>query len=332
MSRRQPAWHRARGSVQPLSGRIRQWCSCVGLPLRRMPGMNPSLKLKGLVRRIETMQTALQILAMARPYSGGEHFYPAMQSIFESPMQIVAGMLDAMSDQFPELPGLTSNEIVSLSNEAKKPKNWDFGYIATMVAKLVALRAELILHLEFPSLATGLTERAFAHLQRLIVADPEVNDKWQAAFLKGEPACEGLGGAHLLMHGIWAFKAYSKGERTDLVLGESLKVTEEMRSAATALVLTEWKLVREDQELETKMQQAKEQTKIYSDSSLAGFELETVRYLVMVSRKRMKIENETVDEGGIRYRYINIAVAPLAPAEEASRLAREAARKKDAPG
>jgi hypothetical protein len=42
------------------------------------------------------------------------------------------------------------------------------------------------------------SERAFAHLQRSIVADPEFRTKWQKAFDDGEVACEKLGGVHLL--------------------------------------------------------------------------------------------------------------------------------------
>ncbi len=42
------------------------------------------------------------------------------------------------------------------------------------------------------------SERAFAHLQRLIVVDSTFREKWQAAFEKGEVACEKLGAVHLL--------------------------------------------------------------------------------------------------------------------------------------
>src|SRR5258707_13086277 len=50
-------------------------------------------------------------------------------------------------------------------------------------------------------------DRAFEHLQRMIVADSDYKAKWQAAFDRGEEACEQLGAVHLLLHGIWAFKA-----------------------------------------------------------------------------------------------------------------------------
>jgi hypothetical protein len=61
----------------------------------------------------------------------------------------------------------------------------------------------------------GLSERAFDHLQRSIVADPDIKTKWQNAFALGEVNCEQLGGVHLLAHGIFAFKVNAEGERTD---------------------------------------------------------------------------------------------------------------------
>lgn len=61
------------------------------------------------------------------------------------------------------------------------------------------------------------SERAFAHLQRSIVVDAELREKWQRAFDDGEVACEKLGAVHLLLHGIWAFKVDAAGARTDLV-------------------------------------------------------------------------------------------------------------------
>jgi len=48
---------------------------------------------------------------------------------------------------------------------------------------------------------------------------------------------------HFLVHGTWAFKARTEGERTDLVLGAPLHVDDNVRRASDALVLTEWKRV-----------------------------------------------------------------------------------------
>ena len=89
------------------------------------------------------------------------------------------------------------------------------------------------------------SERAFAHLQRSIVADPDFREKWLKAFKDGEVACEKLGGAHLLLHGIFAFKITAEGERTDLVFQDIAGLADEKRYA-DGIVLTEWKIVRSE--------------------------------------------------------------------------------------
>src|SRR6516165_4028051 len=57
----------------------------------------------------------------------------------------------------------------------------------------------------------SIAERAFQHLRRLIVVDSDVQRKWEAAFERGEVACERLGATHLLWHGIFAFKVDAAG-------------------------------------------------------------------------------------------------------------------------
>ena len=61
-----------------------------------------------------------------------------------------------------------------------------------------------------------------------------------------------FGGAHLLLHGIWAFKVHTPEERTDLVLQEPIRDYDEVERAAEALVLTEWKIVRNASQWEEK--------------------------------------------------------------------------------
>jgi hypothetical protein len=132
--------------------------------------------------------------------------------------------------------------------------------------------------------------RAFRHLQRSLVADSDFRIKWLAAFEKGETACEQLGGVHLLLHGIWAFKASSVGERTDLILGTRLVLDQEGLASAHGLVLTEWKLVRKGDSPESIMRIAKNQAGMYSERSLAGFELGSERYLVLVGKRNFKFQ------------------------------------------
>jgi hypothetical protein len=179
------------------------------------------------------------------------------------------------------------------------------------VLSLAAFRSEFSLLLaDTEAAARGLVDRAFLHLQRSLVADDSFAARWQRAFSRGETACEKLGAVHLLWFGIYAFKAASAGERTDLVLGDPV-TTAEAERAADALVLTEWKKVSES-DLKNKTEQAFNQARLYASGSLAGFELTSRRYLVMVSEKRLAMPTDRSD-GAIVYEYRNIAVAPDPP-------------------
>ena len=119
---------------------------------------------------------------------------------------------------------------------------------------------------------------------------------------------------HLLLHGIWAFKAFAKGERTDLILGEPLTDLSQVESTAEALVLTEWKVVRSAGEVDKKAEEAYTQAKLYGAGSLAGFELAGYRYLVLVSEDRLKVPPERPEQE-IIYRHINIPVNTRVPSK-----------------
>ena len=131
--------------------------------------------------------------------------------------------------------------------------------------RLVSFRAEFTFHLsDMQEIAKRITERAFIHLKRLIIADEDFQTRWIKAFNKDETACEKLGAAHLLLHGIWAFKAKEKGEETDLILGEPIRdILNQVESTAEALVLTEWKRVTDPKELNLKAEEAFIQASIY---------------------------------------------------------------------
>lgn len=165
-----------------------------------------------------------------------------------------------------------------------------------------------------------LTARAFIHLQRLIIADAHIRNKWIAAMEKSEPECEKLGAVHLLLHGIWSFKIDSAGERTDLVIGEPLsdKCLGEVYLAAEGLVLTEWKVATELNYKE-KYQEALIQTENYSRGSLAAIELKRYRYLVIVSKDFLSNVPADIDKNGVIYKHINIAVNPSPPSVRARR-------------
>jgi hypothetical protein len=192
--------------------------------------------------------------------------------------------------------------------------------VTAALTRLASFRAEFeYLIADTDAIARSLVVRAFTHLQRSIVADDLVRERWERAFIAGETACESLGSCHLLAHGIWAFKTSAKGERTDLVLGEALDITDEIRRASQGLILTEWKRVRREGELSQKLREAYEQARRYREGILAGFEVTSTRYLVIVSGDHFDMPSPK-HEGEVTYEYRNIAVAPSTPSQRARRV------------
>lgn len=162
------------------------------------------------------------------------------------------------------------------------------------------------------------SERAFSHLQRSIVADPDIRQKWDTAFNSGEVACEKLGSLHLLSHGIYGFKVNATGERTDLVFQDLVSSRAEDYRFSDGVVLTEWKVARTKNEAEKKLSEAKAQAKLYAQGVLGGIELTGYRYLIVVSKDYVPIPADEV-EAETTYRHINIAVAPATPSVTSKR-------------
>jgi hypothetical protein len=200
--------------------------------------------------------------------------------------------------------------------------------VVSVAPLIVGLRAEVSARLVDPE-ADGRrrTERAFEHLCRSIVVDDGYRGRWQRNFGRkatassgarpaNETECERLGAVHLLLHGIWAFKIDAAGERTDLVLQDTLAITRTVE-AADALVLTEWKVAATPAAVEAKAHEARQQARLYRRGSLAATELASVRYVVVVTERRERVP-EDVTEDGVTYRFVNVAVAP----ESASKPAR----------
>ena len=120
-----------------------------------------------------------------------------------------------------------------------------------------------------------------------------------------ETTCEKLGAAHLLLHGVWAFKASVEGGRTDLIISEPMSPSFTIENVADALVLTEWKVVKSRDLLRNKITEAFTQAELYSSGLLGGIEIAKYRYLVMVTEKGMKMPDDRV-EGIATYRHIKI--------------------------
>lgn len=187
--------------------------------------------------------------------------------------------------------------------------NGDARMLRNVIVKLIAFESEIAAYLDDPlERVRSASELAFMHLQRQIAADKDYRAKWLDAFAKNEPQCEKLGGVHLLWHGIWAFKVDAAGGKTDLVYQEPLAFDGEQ--VALGVVLTEWK--KADDDGQDAFVEAKMQADQYSSGVLAGVELTSHRYLVVVTKKQIRVPADIIGNGTI-YRHINIAVDPDTP-------------------
>lgn len=195
----------------------------------------------------------------------------------------------------------------------------DFQSLEARVILLASIRSELDhLLMDQNAIIRSHVSRAFRHLDRSLIVDGDVREKWIRAFREGETACEKLGALHLLAHGIWAFKANAVGERTDLILGTPLEIDDELIGAARGLVLTEWKLVRQNDDPEAKKAEAKGQAIRYAGGGLAGFELERERYLVLVGETEFdRPKDEIVDQNV--YRVVTLFLTRPSPSVAARR-------------
>jgi hypothetical protein len=118
---------------------------------------------------------------------------------------------------------------------------------------------------------------------------------------------------HLLSHGIWAFKVVGPGAATDLVYGDPLPERAPLaKRIARALVLTEWKLVRKESELDEKAREGRRQAEIYAAGVLGDLELKRTRYIVLVSESELRPPDD-FPEKGIIYRHVIIPVKPKSP-------------------
>ncbi|MDW9507058.1 hypothetical protein GOA81_18775 [Sinorhizobium meliloti] len=194
----------------------------------------------------------------------------------------------------------------------------DATLLRTIIVKLVAFESEVTYCLDSPmERVRSASELAFMHLQRLIVADAGYREKWKDAFKSHETHCESLGATHLLWHGIWAFKVDASGGRTDLVYQEPLNTGS--AQVALGLVLTEWKRANGDPT--ARFQEAFHQAEAYKSGVLAGVELASHRYLVVVTGRQYDPPADRIS-GQVTYRHINIAVEPDSPSIIAKKLAK----------
>ena len=187
--------------------------------------------------------------------------------------------------------------------------------LQALAGRLVAFEGECSYLLsDQQTLIRRISERAFLHLQRSIVADTDIKQKWKEAFERGERACEKLGAAHLLLHGIWAFKADGERGETDLIFGEPLQTYGDQLHLADGLVLTEWKKATESSDVGRRFQEARQQAAQYARGVLGGTVLTGYRYLVVVS-KDWHADPPDESHQGIVYKHVNLAWDPKTPSK-----------------
>ncbi len=147
--------------------------------------------------------------------------------------------------------------------------------------------------------------------------------KWAMAVKDRETACEKLGAVHLLSHGIWAFKIAATKAETDLVYEEPIgNYAEKIRRSARALVLTEWKLVKDKAEAKDRAAEAIAETVEYAGGVLHDLELKRTRYVVLVA-ERDEVPPHDQQHADITYRHIWLNVKPQHASVTARSLAKE---------
>ncbi len=81
------------------------------------------------------------------------------------------------------------------------------------------------------------------------------------------------------------------------------------------MILTEWKCLAGANELPKKYEEALHQLRRYDLGVLAGFEMQSTRYVVTVALGRQDSFPDR-QEAGVTYRHVHVAVAPASPSKE----------------
>lgn len=225
-------------------------------------------------------------------------FQQALPPEAASRLGIYVGTMPELFKEMPDMPDTGGGAI------------WGPG----LIGQLLSVQTE-VNHLlqDVAASARKDVERALLHLQRTLVVNESVRRIWRSAFNSREERSEALGAVHLLQHGIWAFKVDGvTGGRTDLVLPGPTHESDVLQSGTT-LVLTEWKMVRKGDDPAAKAHEAQQQAERYAGGPLAGVELATHRYVILVSEKDISPLPVLPQTDHASYEVRNIAVHPSSP-------------------
>ena len=270
-----------------------------------------SLRIEALLRAGELFTTMLEASGRVDHFNIiGKTFLPELTSLTEELRKFQAtngeglpvAARKALDDYFARnaVGGLNAGQLQALVPLALLRSQFDYAIRDTEVV------------------GRNLVELAFEHLRRSIVVNPSIAELWATA-LAHETHCEQLGAVHLLAHGIWAFKVNATGGATDLVFAEPLaRELDRVQRTANTIVLTEWKVVRESDNLAAKAAEARLQTKAYASGVLGTLELKRTRYIVLVVAKEAEEPPDVIEES-LRYRHVVLSVHPTAPSQRARR-------------
>ncbi|OQW66208.1 MAG: hypothetical protein BVN29_06970 [Nitrospira sp. ST-bin5] len=276
-------------------------------------------KWRALEARIDGLIRAGEFLALTFQVNSGDAFNVVRNSFLPELVAISAEIKqlgDAYSSELPKKAYDALNKYIALDWHNKSFKSGSVDIQA--LAPLAAFRSEFSYLLRDAEIeGRNLTELAFEHLRRQLVVDEDIRKKWQTAFRSHETACEKLGAVHLLSHGIWAFKFVAPGGATDLVFGDPIgKDLGRVKRTARAFVLTEWKLVKRENNIEAKAREGRAQAAIYSGGVLGDTELNRTRYVVLVCELDLPVPDD-VSERNVVYRHVVLPMQPKSPSATA---------------
>lgn len=285
-----------------------------------MSMMQPAEEWRVLSARIEGLMRASELAASVLKIRTSDEYRVVEDFLVPEMNTLVQELRQFKTEHVGTLPREAASSLDRfLTKWQKQPTVNEVEQRLLLAVRLGVFRSEFeFLLSDSELLATSATERTFEHLNRLLTVDDQVRARWKSAFEEsGEVACERLGAVHLLHHGIWAFKVGTKDAATDLVFDEPIEpYLSQARRVAHALVLTEWKTVKDKGEIEKKAGEARKQAEQYAGGALGGLELRSTRYVVLVSRDDIdEAPPDVMGAGGVRYRHIAIPIERPTPSK-----------------
>lgn len=276
-----------------------------------------------LDNRISALARAAEYVAAVLPRAPGDGFGVVRKRIAREMTEITTA-LETFHKNFAR--NLEAPAVKAL--ESFLSDKWVSDAPEMINANLVGIAALLTLQSEFnytlrdiEALMRIRADNAFDHLRALLHVDKELRGRWRAALAnENEPGCERLGALHLLSHGIRGFKMHGQRSITDLVFQEPLD-NEAIGGAQNALILTEWKVVRQPKEMKDKVEEAIAQMREYRAGVLGHSELRNTRYIVVVTNVVVKHQRVVSSkESNVIYHVETLPLHGLTPSEVAKKL------------